>query len=109
MFFAYAQLLMTLCLVRFGLPEGTSLSDFRNNLPGPKPGGFDVRDSVACDPLLFLARVENLRTIAGSPIVSLAVQRGRIMDLEKEFQQLPITDLLRIKNDLDCFGMRSMI
>ena len=31
------------------------------------------------------------------------------MDLEKEFQQVPVAELLRIKNDLDRLGMRSVI
>lgn len=92
-----------------GLPEWTGLRDFSHNLPGPQPGGLDLRDSVACNPLLFLARVENRRTIARSLIVSLTVQRGRVVDLEKEFQKLPITELLRVKNDLDRFGMCSVI
>jgi hypothetical protein len=58
---------------------------------------------------LFLAGVENGRTIAPPSIVALAIQRGRVVDLEKEFQKLAIAELSRIKIDLDRFGMRSVI
>jgi hypothetical protein len=92
-----------------GLPEGTGWSDFRHNLSGPKPGSFYVRDRLVSDPLLFLAGVENGRTLAPPSIVALAIQRGRVVDLEKEFQKLAIAELSRIKIDLDRFGMRSVI
>src|SRR5689334_20982518 len=96
-------------MLRLRFPKGTGLSEFRHNLPRPKPGGFDVRNRVACDPFLIRAGVEDRRTVAGSPIVALAVQSRRVMDLEKEFQELPIAELLRVENDLDRFRMRSVV
>ena len=101
--------LQVVLMFPLGFPEGAGLGDFRNNLSGPKPGGFDVRDRVLCDPFLILAGVENRRTIAGPSIVALTVQSRRIVNLKKEFQELPVTKLLRAKNDLDRFGMRSVI
>jgi hypothetical protein len=101
--------LQVVLMLRLGFPKATGLSEFRNNLPRPKPGGFDVRNRVACDPFLIRADAEDRRTVAGSPIVALAVQSRRVMDLEKEFQELPIAELLRVENDLDRFRMRSVV
>ena len=90
-------------------PEGTGWSDLRYNLSLPKPGSVYVRDRFVCDPFLFLADVENGRTIALPSIVALTIQRGRVVDLEKEFQKLAVAEFFRVKIDLDRFGMRSVI
>ena len=42
-------------------------------------------------------------------IVALAVERGRIVDLEEEFQQLAIADLGGIEDDLDRLGVGAVI
>src|SRR5437868_5162102 len=92
-----------------GFPEWARLRHFGHDLSGPNPRGFDVRNGFARDALLFLAGAENRRTVAGSSIIALSVKRGRIMDLEKEFQELPIAQLLRVKNNLYGFSVSSVI
>ena len=54
-------------------------------------------------------RVEDGRTIAGSPVVALAIQCGRVMNLEEELEQRPVTELVRIEDDLDRLGMGAVI
>src|ERR1700728_3246395 len=93
--------LQVVLMFGLGFPEGTGCGDLRHHLARPKTRGFDVGDRVDGNPLLILRRVENRRTVTGSPIISLAVQRGGIVDLEKELQQLPVAELLRVKNDLN--------
>ena len=101
--------LQVVLMFRLGFPEGTGLRNFRHDLSGPQSRGFQVGYDLPRGPLLFLACVENRRTIAGSTIVTLTVQSRRIVDLEKEFQQLAVTQLLRIKNNLDSFRMCPVI
>src|SRR3954453_1557900 len=81
--------LQVVLMFRLGFPEGAGLGDFRDNLSAPKPGGFGVRDRGLCDPCLIAAGVENRRAIAGPPIVALPIHSRRIVNLKKEFQELP--------------------
>jgi hypothetical protein len=101
--------LKVVSMFRLGFPEGAALGDFRDDFSGPKPGGFYVRDRVLCDTFLILAGLENRPAIAGPSIVAPTIHSRRIVNLKKEFQELPTTELLRIQNDLDRFGMRSVI
>src|SRR5258705_3518146 len=70
---------------------------------------MDIGDGGVRDPLLFVARIEDGRTIAGSPVVTLTIQRGRVMNLEEKLQKPPVTDRLRIKDNLNRFGMISVV
>src|SRR5262249_21320167 len=53
--------------------------------------------------------IEDRRPIARPYIVALAIQGGRIVDLEEKLEQLPVTDARRIEDDLHRFGMSRMI
>src|SRR4029077_16287153 len=75
----------------------------------PQAGGVDVGDRVQGDPLLLVGGVEDRRAVARSPIVALAVERRGIVNLEEEFQQFTVSDLRRIEDDLDRFGMAVVI
>jgi hypothetical protein len=59
--------------------------------------------------MLFLVEVEDRRPIARSSVVSLAVQRRRVVDLKEELEQLSIGRLLGVEDDLDRFGVRPMV
>src|SRR5271154_3895916 len=98
-------------VLMFGLrfPEFRSGPDFGHYFSGPKSRSINVRSRLLRNPFLFFACVENGRAITGSDVVSLAVRSRRIMNLEKEFQQLSITQLLRIENDFDRFSMASVV
>src|SRR6185437_2930131 len=65
----------------------------------------DIGDGVEGDPLLLVRGVEDGRAIAGADVVALAIARRRIMDLEEEFEQRAVADLLRIEDDLDRLGV----
>ena len=42
-------------------------------------------------------------------IIALAVQRRRIVDLEEEFQDVPVARHCRVEDNLDPLGMRAVI
>ena len=61
------------------------------------------------DSLLLIARVEDCRTIARAGVVALPVARARIVNLEEKFENLTVAEFAGIKNDLDRFGMTTVI
>jgi len=73
------------------------------------PGSLYVGDCSFGNALLFVARVEDRRAIAEPHIISLTIFRGRVVNLEEELEQPPIANFAGIKNDLDSFGMSSVI
>ena len=79
-------------MLGLGLPERARRRDLGHHLARPQSGRVDIGDRIFRDPLLLVAGVEDRRTIARAAVVALAVQRRRIVDLEEEFQQLPIAD-----------------
>ncbi len=79
--------LQVVLMLRFGFPERTGRTHFCHHLARPEPGGVDVGNRVARNPLLFVVRVKDRRTIAGPGVVPLPVQCGRIMDLKEELEQ----------------------
>src|SRR5690348_2188981 len=96
-------------VLRLGLPEVACGRHFGRRGTRPKSGRIDVCEGVAGDALLLRARVEDRRTIAQPPIVALAVQRRRIVDLEEELQQVAIADDGGVVDDFDRFGMGAVI
>src|SRR6266567_1938732 len=95
-------------MLRLCLLEGAYWHDCSDNFPGPDPRCIDIGNRIQGNPLLILAGVEDRRPVAGTDVIALAVSRRRVMNLKEELQQLPITDLARIENDFDRFGMRPM-
>src|SRR3954452_8492743 len=92
-----------------GFPEIADASDFGHRLAGPYSGGVDVGDRVLGNLLLLVVHIEDRRTIACPDIITLAVERGRIVDLEEELQQPAIADLSGIEDDFDRFGVTAMV
>src|SRR5260370_37127506 len=68
-----------------------------------------VWDCAVCNLLLFGSRIEDGRTITGAHVVTLTVHRSRIMNLKEKLEEPSITDLPRVKNDFDSFGVGSVI
>src|ERR1043166_2410424 len=93
----------------FGFPKRTGGSDFSHHFTGPNPRRFDISDGVTCDSFLFVAIVEDGGTIAGSPVVPLSIPCGRVMNLEEEFKQRSVSELVRIEDDFNCLGMTLVI
>ena len=62
----------------FGFPEVTGGLQFRYHSARPKPGCVHVGNRLFRNPFLLLACVKDGRTVAGSPVVPLAVERGRV-------------------------------
>jgi hypothetical protein len=96
-------------MLRLGFPELARGRDLGHDLARPETGRLDVCNRVLCDPLLFVAHIEDRRAIARAQIIALAVERGRIVDLEEELQHGPEAGLGGIEGDLDRFGMTFMI
>ncbi len=79
-------------MLGFGFPEVSCWHDLSHDFAGPQPGFVDVGDRVLGNPTLLVARVEDRRSIARPDVVSLAIARGRIVNLEEELEDLPIAD-----------------
>src|SRR5918995_1710556 len=94
---------------RLGLPEFAGGRDLRHNAAWPQSGGVDIVDCLECLVTLRLGDIENLRAVRSSDIVALAIQRGRIVNLEEELQEVAIADAFRIELDLDGLSVRSMV
>src|ERR1700677_4216807 len=93
--------LQVVLVLRLSLPGRPRWCHLSGDLARPQTRGVDVGDRVLRGPPLLVAEVENGRPVAGPEIVSLPVQRGRVMDLEEELQQVPVGDLVRVEGDLD--------
>src|SRR5580704_12214368 len=96
-------------MFRLSFPEFSRGPNFGHYLSGPKSRSINVRDRFLRNPFLCFGCVENGGAVARSGVISLAVLRCRIVNLEEEFQQLPITQLLWIENDFDRFGMTLVV
>jgi hypothetical protein len=79
----------------FGFPEVTGGLHFSYHFARQEPGCVHVGNRFFRNPLLLLARVKDGRTVAGSPVIALAVERARVVNLEEIFEQLPIRELER--------------
>src|SRR4051794_35208139 len=96
-------------MLRLGLPERPGRLDLGDNLAGPQPGGVDVRDRLARDPLLLGVEVIDRRAVARADVVALAIPRRRVVDLEEELEDVAVGDLLGVEDDLDRLGVRAVL
>src|SRR5687768_13280670 len=96
-------------MLRFGFPELAERHDLGHDFAGPKSGFVDIGDRVLGNPALLVARVEDRRSIARPDVVPLTISRARIVNLEKELEDLPIADPGRIEDHLDRFRVCSVI
>src|SRR5918994_4033537 len=96
-------------VLRLGLPEFAGGRELRYHAVWPQAGGVGIVDNPECLVMLRLGDIENLRAVRSPDIVALAIQRGRIVNLEEELQKVAIADAFRVELDLDGLGVRSMI
>ncbi|OIQ69108.1 hypothetical protein GALL_492910 [mine drainage metagenome] len=98
-------------ILMFGLrlPEITGGGDFGHDLAGPQARGVHVSNRIQRGLFLRVVEGEDRRAIAYPQIVALPVRRGRVVDLEVEFQQRAIAGLGRIIDDLDRLGMGAVV
>jgi hypothetical protein len=96
-------------ILGFGLPEATGRRDLSHRFRWPEAGGVHVRDRVFCDRPLLVGRVEDGRPVLRADVVSLAVLRRWIVDLEEELEQVAVGELLRIEVDLGHFGVTAEV
>src|SRR5260221_1449302 len=96
-------------VLRLCLPEVGCGEDLGDRLARPQAGNIDVGDGVFGDPLLLVAGVEDRRPIAAADVIALPVARAGVMNLEEEFEDLPIADARRIKSDLDRLGVVAVV
>jgi len=90
---AFRNAFEIILMFRFRFPEIAGRRHFRHHLAGPQPGRVHIGNGVLGDAFLFVVRVEDGRAVTAAEIVALAVARGRVVDLEEEFQQSAIADL----------------
>src|SRR5687767_14417690 len=101
--------LQVILVLGLGHPERDGRADLGHRLAGPQARGVDVGDRVLGDLALLLARVEDLRAVAGADVVALAILRRRVVDLEEELEDVPVGDALGVEDDLDRLGMTGMV
>ena len=89
----------------FGFAEIAGGGDLRYDPSRPKTRSIDVGDRILSNALLFLARVEDRRAIACPDVIALAVSRGWIVNLEKEFQQPAVAYPRGVEDNFDRFDM----
>src|SRR5215475_457703 len=106
---AVGVLFQVVLVLGLGLPEGPRGLNRGDHLARPQAGGVDVGDCVLGDLPLRVAGVEDGRPVAGPEVVALPVERGGVVDLEEELEQVPVGDLLRIEDDLDGLGVGAMV
>nr|GEZ81630.1 hypothetical protein [Tanacetum cinerariifolium] len=106
---AVGDSLQVILMLWFGFPERPGLYDLSDNFARPQARGIDVRHRVQRYAFLLFVEVEDRRTIARAPVVALAIRRGGVMNLEKEFEDLAVADDRRIEDDFDGFGVVAMI
>src|SRR5580704_14706725 len=92
-----------------GFPEFSCGLYFGYDFSRPESRSINVRNGFLRNAFLFLGCIENGRAIAGSDVISLTILSGRIVNLEKECQQLPIAQLLWIEDYFDRFGVALVI
>src|SRR3954471_4480260 len=96
-------------MLRLCLPERTGGRRFGHNFARPESGGLNIGDRFLCNTPLFVIRIENGRSITRSAIVPLAVHCRGVVNLKEVFQELAVTQLSRVKYDLDRLGVSSMM
>ena len=66
-----------------GFPEIAYGFQLGLHLARPQTRSLDIQDRILCQPFLVVRRVVDARAIGGATVVALPVQRGRVVDLEK--------------------------
>src|SRR5918993_265637 len=92
-----------------GLPELAHRGDCRHRATRPQTRGVDIVDCPQSLLALRLGDVKDLRAVRSSDIVALAIQRGWIVNLEEDLQNVTIADTCRVELDLYGLGVRSMV
>src|SRR5690606_26801278 len=106
---AVGDTLKIILMLWLGSPEIADRFQFGHDLAGPQARGIHIGYRAQRDLFLRFVHVINGRAIAGAKVVALPVGRGRIVDLEKIFQNPAVTDHLGIECDFDPLGMGTMI
>src|SRR5690606_6314038 len=96
-------------VLRLRLPEGTFGLDRGDGFAWPETGGIHIGDGLARDLLLLRAEREDRRAVAGTDVVALAVEGGRVVDLEEERQDVAERRRCRIEDDLERLGVTGVI
>src|SRR5438128_9128949 len=95
--------LQIILMIVLGRPELGRRDDLRHDrfLPLRLPLRFGALSGL---PLLLIV-VEDRRTVLRSAVVSLLIQRRRVMQTEEVIEDLVVADLCRIEFDLQRFGV----
>src|SRR5579859_1714139 len=96
-------------MLGLGFPEVPCRGHFRHDATRPQARGFDVGDRLLRRRPLRVAGIEDGGAVARAAIVPLPILGGRIVDLKEELEQVAVAHHLRIEDDLDRFGMGSVI
>ncbi len=96
-------------MLGFRFPKIASRLNLGNDFARPQPRRIDVLDRIQGNFLLLIAGIENSRPIGRPTIVSLAILRRWVMDLEEELQQLSKVCFGWIKNHFNRLGVSPMI
>src|SRR3546814_7484761 len=75
----------------------------------PQAGRSDIGYRFFGRATLLVTCVEDRGTVAHAAVVALAVQCRRIVDLEEKLEQVPISRLVGVEDDLDRLSVGAMI
>ena len=98
---AARALLQIILVIGLGLPELADRLDLGHHFAIPQPRGIHIGDRILGDALLLLVDIIDARPVGEPTIIALAVQRRRIVDLEEEFQDVPVARHCRVEDNLD--------
>src|ERR1700758_349679 len=101
--------LQVILVFRLRFPEGSRRGHLGHDSSGPQARRVDIGDGVLGDASLLIAGREDGRAVAGANVVTLTIARRRIVDLEKELQELTKAEPFRIEDDFDGFGVGSVV
>ena len=80
--------LEVILMLRLGLPKRAGGGDLRHNMPGHSPDASTSAIVSSRHLLLLVGRVENRGAVTRARIVTLAIARAQVMDLEKNSKSL---------------------
>src|SRR5262249_29628268 len=106
---AVGILLEIILMLGVGLPEVACPDDLRNDPARPQTLSIDRGDGFFGVLLLLVTGVADRTSVAGPDVVALAITRAWVVNLEEKLQKPPVTERLRIKDNLNRFGMISVV
>ena len=96
-------------MLRLSFPEIAHRLHLGDHLAWPDPRDIDIGNRIDRHLLLGFVNVIDPGAVGEPAVIPLAIEGGRIVDLEEELQQLTIADLVTLKPNFNALGVGAMI